>query len=368
MAKKITSKPAKKAAAPAKTKPAAKAAAKPVKKAAPKKAAPAARKPAAKTPAKPVKAAKTPVKAAAKPVKKAPPKKAAPAAKAAPKKAAPKKVAPKKSASQKSAGKLATKANPAPKAAKPSKAAKPAAKPAAGKAPAKATARTSDERKQRTDRLVQAMRNAAADRSARKLSSNKPTTTSRNKVTKKPSSSGGPKPSAAATAAAEEAANKARKLAELERPTGSYNGILLCDDVKPFPKKSPYTDKELEKLKEALTTEREQLRRELVSLEGVGREALDLSREHPGYSVHMAEHATDLQTAEANMGIHRVELERLHAVEGALERIEKMPARYGLCLACGSKIGIQRLAARPHAHLCMDCQQRYERIKARRAI
>jgi DnaK suppressor protein len=50
----------------------------------------------------------------------------------------------------------------------------------------------------------------------------------------------------------------------------------------------------------------------------------------------------------------------------ALNRLEERPAQYGLCLACGNKIGAQRLQARPHAHLCMDCRQRYERIRSRR--
>jgi RNA polymerase-binding transcription factor DksA len=308
-------------------------------------------------------------------------------AKAAPK-TKPGKVATKKAAAKKPAAKkpVAKKAAPKKAAAKKPAAKKPVAKKAAAKkapakkapakkAPAKKAAASKTSKPAPRPAAKPAAKAAAPKPAAPKPASAKhsgptakQTTASKTNVTKKPTNTGSAKTAGAGAAQDDTVKGSKAQPIEFDRPSGSYNGILLCEDVKPYPKKSPYSDKELEKLREALTAEREQLRRELVSLEGVGREALDLSREHPGYSVHMAEHATDLQTAEANMGLHRVELERLQAVEGALERLEKIPARYGLCLACGNKIGIQRLAARPHAHLCMDCQTRYERIKQRRGL
>jgi RNA polymerase-binding transcription factor DksA len=158
----------------------------------------------------------------------------------------------------------------------------------------------------------------------------------------------------------------AQKLPEIGQPTGSYSGIFLTNNVKPFPKKTPYGRKELMTLRETLTHEHEQLLRELTSLDNTSREVMDLSKEHPGYSLHMAEHATDLQTAEASLGVRSIVHERLEQVDTALRRLQENPAHYGLCLACGSKIGIQRLLARPHAHLCMNCRQRYEHVRARR--
>ena len=145
-----------------------------------------------------------------------------------------------------------------------------------------------------------------------------------------------------------------------------YNGVLLCEDIKPFPSKTPYNKEELEKLRQALKDERARLVLELESIHRLSMESLDLAREHPGYSVHMAEHATDLQTAETNLGVRTIEEERLELVEAALQRLVKKVNHYGLCVACGSKIGIQRLIARPHAHLCMDCRQRYEKARIRR--
>jgi DnaK suppressor protein len=161
---------------------------------------------------------------------------------------------------------------------------------------------------------------------------------------------------------------KPRTILDLDQPTGMYNGIVLCEKVKPFPAKTPYTMKELDKLREVLRDEQHQLTAALNSLKGASMEAFDVSKDHPGYSIHMAEHATDLQTAETNLGVRSIEADRLAQVEQALERIEHNVSKYGLCLACGSKIGIQRLIARPHAHLCMNCRTRYEEIRRRRGL
>ncbi len=150
------------------------------------------------------------------------------------------------------------------------------------------------------------------------------------------------------------------------QPTGLYNGIMVNNAPKPFPLKTPYSKEELTKLKEALQEERVRLLAELASLKGMSNEALEIAKEHPGYSLHMAEHATDLQTAETQLGVRTIEEERLELVDQALERIQKSYNQYGLCLACGAKIGIQRLIARPHAHLCMPCRTKYEEIKSKR--
>ncbi|HOE95494.1 MAG TPA: TraR/DksA family transcriptional regulator [Candidatus Sumerlaeota bacterium] len=159
---------------------------------------------------------------------------------------------------------------------------------------------------------------------------------------------------------------KDRLIPDLDRPTGMYNGIILAENPKPFPQRTPYSKKELEKLRDALREERARLISQLESIHRLNMETLDLAKEHPGFSVHMAEHATDLQTAEANLGVRTIEEERLTLVEAALDRLENNVNHYGLCLACGAKIGIQRLIARPHAHLCLDCRQRYEKMRSRR--
>ena len=159
---------------------------------------------------------------------------------------------------------------------------------------------------------------------------------------------------------------KAQEPVDTHQPSGFYNGIDLTREIKPFPGKTPYSKGELMDLRTALLEERERLTSHLTTLSGVSMEALVNAKEHAGYSVHIAESATDLQTAEANLGVRSIEEARLAEVDEALERIKHNLNHFGLCLACGNKIGIQRLKARPHAHLCMPCRKRYEEIRSRR--
>ena len=135
----------------------------------------------------------------------------------------------------------------------------------------------------------------------------------------------------------------------------------MCENPKPFPKKSPYAKEELAELKAALVLERDKLRRELVTLEGMTMgTAENVGPEVPGFPTHIAEYASHMQATETILGVRSLEEDRLEQVEEALQRIEKKRA-YGLCLACGNKIGIDRLIAKPHAHLCMDCRKIFER-------
>jgi len=154
---------------------------------------------------------------------------------------------------------------------------------------------------------------------------------------------------------------KAKKvyIPDISRPTGSYGGVQLSDNPMPFPKKSPYGAKELESLRKALQTESHRLRQELYNLETMATGG-DGGHESHGHSLHIAEHASDLQSTETNIAMRALDEERLAQVDEALMRI-KDRQHYGLCVACGDKIGIKRLIAKPHAQLCMDCRTKYER-------
>jgi RNA polymerase-binding protein DksA len=50
--------------------------------------------------------------------------------------------------------------------------------------------------------------------------------------------------------------------------------------------------------------------------------------------------------------------ERLKAIEGAFERLER--GSYGECEQCGGEIPIERLRALPFASCCVECQQQRE--------
>ncbi len=250
------------------------------------------------------------------------------------------------------AKKSATKKKPAAKApAKPKKASKPTPKPSKPKAkkPAKPVAKKPVKAvaKHVATSAKKSAKTKVAAKSPAKASSKKPAAAvSKSKDVKK--------------AKPEAKAEKKVYIPDVNRPMGMYGGVTLCSNPTPFPKKSPYSPKELSQLKQALLTERNHLRHELAQLEGSPFSGAERTNESSGHSVHIAEHASDMQSTETNLAVRALDEERLAQVQEALL---KMSSRqyYGLCIACGDKIGIQRLTAKPHAHLCMDCQRKYER-------
>lgn len=156
------------------------------------------------------------------------------------------------------------------------------------------------------------------------------------------------------------ARSRKQYIPDIDRPTGMYGGVMLTDAPKPFPKTSPYSKSELKALKEALLAEQSRLRRELASLEELAMGGRDRSEEAARFPSESSEYSAEMQAAETIMGVRTLEEERLEQVNEALERIDAK-RNYGLCLACGNKIGIERLIAKPHAHLCMDCRRTFER-------
>lgn len=153
---------------------------------------------------------------------------------------------------------------------------------------------------------------------------------------------------------------KKKHIPDINRPTGMYGGVVLTDSPKPFPRSSPYSRKELKILRDALTSERNRLRKELATLEGMSLGSGGGEKESRGFPTHLADFAADVETTQTILGVQTMEKERLEQVQEALQRMSGRK-HYGLCLACGEKVGIERLIAKPHAHLCMDCRRRYER-------
>jgi DnaK suppressor protein len=82
-------------------------------------------------------------------------------------------------------------------------------------------------------------------------------------------------------------------------------------------------------------------------------------QDHPGYSNHMADDATDVFEQAKNLALRQTLERQLEQVEEALERFEQ--GTYGYCLDCGKEIDPARLKAIPSASLCIDCMERRER-------
>lgn len=82
-------------------------------------------------------------------------------------------------------------------------------------------------------------------------------------------------------------------------------------------------------------------------------------QDHPGYSNHMADDATEVFEQAKNLALRQTLERQLEQVEEALERFER--GTYGYCLDCGEKIDYARLKTIPSASLCIDCMERRER-------
>jgi DnaK suppressor protein len=65
------------------------------------------------------------------------------------------------------------------------------------------------------------------------------------------------------------------------------------------------------------------------------------------------ERATDLENQDALESIKNSEIQEIHQVQGALNRIAE--GTYGVCVQCGAGIDPKRLKALPIAARCISC-------------
>ncbi len=70
-------------------------------------------------------------------------------------------------------------------------------------------------------------------------------------------------------------------------------------------------------------------------------------------SASFAEQATQLEGAEVLTDLEQAALAEIAAIRVAISRIDD--GSYGECASCGKAIAPARLAAVPHASLCIDC-------------
>jgi len=147
--------------------------------------------------------------------------------------------------------------------------------------------------------------------------------------------------------------------------SGMYAGIKVCEHPGPLPDHPPYSAKELEKMREILRQEREEALQSLRYLDNLAFSSTSVSgdRETPGYSTHPAEFASDYAAADTSLGLRNIAETRLAQVDEAMQRMEE--GLYGVCVACGSKVGVERLKVKPFAVLCVPCRSNYEKLRSR---
>jgi RNA polymerase-binding protein DksA len=79
----------------------------------------------------------------------------------------------------------------------------------------------------------------------------------------------------------------------------------------------------------------------------------------PGYSLHMADAATDSFDRDLTLGLASFEQEGLYEVDAALKRIDD--GAYGICESTGRPISWERLAAVPCARFCVEAEKQLEK-------
>jgi len=126
-----------------------------------------------------------------------------------------------------------------------------------------------------------------------------------------------------------------------------------------------YGKKELDKYKDLLQEVRKKFAGDLKHLEGdtLNTSQRDAAGDLSGYSLHMADQATDNFDREFTLGLASNEQQSLNMVDAALRRIDD--GTYGACESCSKAIPQKRLNAVPHACLCIKCQEIEEKQKRR---
>lgn len=117
--------------------------------------------------------------------------------------------------------------------------------------------------------------------------------------------------------------------------------------------------------RELLETSRKKIVGDLTHIE---KDTLNLSQRDAsgdlsGYSLHMADMATDNFDREFNLGLASSEQHILNQIDEALRRIEE--GRYGICEVCSKPISQKRLLAVPYARSCIKCQAEEEKKRRR---
>jgi DnaK suppressor protein len=122
-----------------------------------------------------------------------------------------------------------------------------------------------------------------------------------------------------------------------------------------------FTDSDLKTFKKALQDLQSRLNEGMDRVKGdtLNKSSKDSSGDLSGYSLHMADQATDNYDREFALNLAGNEQEFLYKIDEALKRIEEKT--YGTCTECAKPISKMRLKVVPFAELCITCQETQEK-------
>jgi DnaK suppressor protein len=152
---------------------------------------------------------------------------------------------------------------------------------------------------------------------------------------------------------------KAKKRASKIKLAALRAAQLPVKPPRPKRRPLPYSKDQIESLRKQLLEERARLLEELGELDQIAQSPSNSSgSEAPGYSIHPAEYATDLQTMDTALGLRSLAQKSLDEVQQALDGLES--GDYGYCESCAKPIEFDRLMAKPSARLCISCRKTFE--------
>lgn len=161
------------------------------------------------------------------------------------------------------------------------------------------------------------------------------------------------------------AAKRAKKRPSVKRKAVPRKKAAAAKRTKALQLKSLFGKTQLKDIKKEIMKEREQLLDQITSIKGetLSKSQKDASGDLSGYTLHMADMATDMYNREFSLEVAEGERERLLNLEEALKRIDE--GSYGRCDLCGGAISKPRLKALPQAKYCIKCQEKEEKSGSR---
>lgn len=120
------------------------------------------------------------------------------------------------------------------------------------------------------------------------------------------------------------------------------------------------TKQELTRYKKLLLKKKEEVQKAMKHIEEdtLSSSQREASGDLSGYTLHMADTATDSYDRDFALGLASNAQQILFEIEEALKRV--MEKGFGNCLTCEKPIRRKRLQAIPYASLCIECQSKEE--------
>lgn len=128
-----------------------------------------------------------------------------------------------------------------------------------------------------------------------------------------------------------------------------------------------FNKKELDNYRKLLSLMRSKIAGDIQHLEkeGLNTSQRESAGDLSGYSLHMADMATDNFDRELTLGLASNEQNLLNLIDSAIQKIDASDGSFGLCEKTFKPISKKRLTAMPYAHLSLEAQELEEKERRR---